>query len=145
MTREALSHAHLDRGTSPGSIAKKYWNANGIAPMFEGLMRRHASSRTKPHVTEVQRRLGDPQARRRTGLHPRVWTSTPNTSPPTGTRWRSAAQRRRTGSRRDWLVREVLMAETDEQAFRYAVDDTMGRAMREYVLPTLRMFGADQF
>ena len=48
--------------------------------------------------------------------------------------------------RKDWrLVREVVVAETDEQAFRYAVDGMMGRNMREYVLPTFRMFGMTKF
>ena len=37
----------------------------------------------------------------------------------------------RTPDRKDWrLVREVVVAETDEQAFRYAVDGMMGRNMR---------------
>ena len=38
-----------------------------------------------------------------------------------------AARSGRTPDRRDWrLVREVMVAETDEQAFRYAVDGTHG-------------------
>ena len=52
----------------------------------------------------------------------------------------------RTPDRRDWrLVREVVVAETDEQAFRYAVDGMIGRNMREYVLPTFKMIGMTKF
>lgn len=75
MTREALEiMLRIWTEDEPWEHRGKYWNANGIAPMFEGLMRRHIKPYQKPHppigVTGFQRRLGDPQARRRTGLHP---------------------------------------------------------------------------
>ena len=43
---------------------------------------------------------------------------------------------------RDWrLVREVFVAETDEEAWRLSVGGMMGRMMREYFLPLLANFG----
>jgi alkanesulfonate monooxygenase SsuD/methylene tetrahydromethanopterin reductase-like flavin-dependent oxidoreductase (luciferase family) len=48
----------------------------------------------------------------------------------------------RTPRRADWrLVREVFVAETDEQAWKLSVDNMMGRMMREYFLPLLGAFG----
>ena len=61
----------------------------------------------------------------------------------TGTRWRRA--RRRAGrkpDRRDWrLVREVFVADTDEEAWKLSTGDMMGRMMSEYFLPLLGHFG----
>jgi len=48
----------------------------------------------------------------------------------------------RTPHRKDWrLVREVFVAETDEEAWRLSVGSMMGRMMSEYFLPLLSNFG----
>ena len=48
----------------------------------------------------------------------------------------------RTPDRRDWrLVREVFVAETDEEAWRLSVGSMMGRMMGEYFLQLLANFG----
>ena len=53
-----------------------------------------------------------------------------------------AARAGRTPHRCDWrLVREVFVAETDEEAWRLSVGGMMGRMMREYFLPLLGNFG----
>jgi alkanesulfonate monooxygenase SsuD/methylene tetrahydromethanopterin reductase-like flavin-dependent oxidoreductase (luciferase family) len=39
------------------------------------------------------------------------------------------------------VVRDVLVAETDEQAKRYAIEGAMGLAWQEYLLPTYKRFG----
>jgi alkanesulfonate monooxygenase SsuD/methylene tetrahydromethanopterin reductase-like flavin-dependent oxidoreductase (luciferase family) len=53
-----------------------------------------------------------------------------------------AARTGRTVNRRDWrTVREVFVADTDEEAWRWSVDNMMGRMMREYFLPLLQVFG----
>jgi alkanesulfonate monooxygenase SsuD/methylene tetrahydromethanopterin reductase-like flavin-dependent oxidoreductase (luciferase family) len=39
------------------------------------------------------------------------------------------------------MVREVFVAETDEEAYRLSVGGMMGRMMREYFLPLLANFG----
>ena len=45
-------------------------------------------------------------------------------------------------SRRDWrLVREVFVADTDEEAWKLSAGDMMGRMMGEYFLPLLGHFG----
>ena len=53
-----------------------------------------------------------------------------------------AARSGRTPNRADWrLVREVFVADTDEEAWRLSVGGMMGRMMREYFLPLLGNFG----
>ena len=43
-----------------------------------------------------------------------------------------------TAKRTDWrVVREVFVAETDDQAWNLSVGGMMGRMMREYFLPLL--------
>ncbi len=55
-----------------------------------------------------------------------------------GRRRRPAASR----SRSDWrLVREVFVADTDEEAWQLSTGDMMGRMMGEYFLPLLGHFG----
>lgn len=50
MTREALEiMLRIWTEDEPWEHRGKYWNANGIAPMFEGLMRRHIKPYQKPH------------------------------------------------------------------------------------------------
>jgi len=45
-------------------------------------------------------------------------------------------------NRQDWrLVREVFVADTDEEAWKLSVGDMMGRMMSEYFLPLLGHFG----
>ena len=42
-------------------------------------------------------------------------------------------------------MREILVAETDEEAMRYSAGDMMGRMMGEYFLPLLANFGFTDF
>jgi alkanesulfonate monooxygenase SsuD/methylene tetrahydromethanopterin reductase-like flavin-dependent oxidoreductase (luciferase family) len=53
-----------------------------------------------------------------------------------------AAKSGHTVSRSQWRVgREFFVAETDDEAYRHAVGECMGRAAREYVLPLFGRFG----
>jgi len=57
-----------------------------------------------------------------------------------------AAAAGRTARRSDWrMVREVLVADTDEEAWRLAVNGPMERMTREYSLGVVRAFGALPF
>ena len=63
-----------------------------------------------------------------------------------GSHWDSveagAARTGRKPNRQDWrLVREVFVADTDEEAWRLSAGDMMGRMMGEYFLPLLGHFG----
>lgn len=152
MTREALEiMLRIWTEDEPWEHRGKYWNANGIAPMFEGLMRRHIKPYQKPHPPiGVTGFSAGSETLKLAGERGYIPMSLDLNTEYVATHWdaveEGALRSGRTPDRRDWrLVREVLVAETDEQAFRYAVDGTMGRAMREYVLPTFRMFGMTKF
>ena len=57
-----------------------------------------------------------------------------------------AARSGRTPRRAEWrMVREVFVAETDEEAWRLSVGGMMGRMMGEYFLPLLDNFGFKEF
>jgi alkanesulfonate monooxygenase SsuD/methylene tetrahydromethanopterin reductase-like flavin-dependent oxidoreductase (luciferase family) len=57
-----------------------------------------------------------------------------------------AARSGRTPQRAEWrMVREVFVAETDEEAWRLSVGGMMGRMMGEYFLPLLDNFGFKEF
>ena len=63
-----------------------------------------------------------------------------------GSHWESveagAAKTGRKPNRADWrLVREVFVADTDEEAWKLSAGDMMGRMMGEYFLPLLGHFG----
>ena len=63
-----------------------------------------------------------------------------------GSHWESveigAAKTGRKPNRRDWrLVREVFVADSDEEAWKLSAGDMMGRMMGEYFLPLLGHFG----
>ncbi len=52
----------------------------------------------------------------------------------------------RTPNRKDWrLVREIFVADTDEEAWELSVNGMMGRMMGEYFLPLLSNFGFKEF
>ena len=43
------------------------------------------------------------------------------------------------------MVREIFVADTDEQAWEHSVNGMMGRMMREYFLPLLQAFGFSEY
>jgi alkanesulfonate monooxygenase SsuD/methylene tetrahydromethanopterin reductase-like flavin-dependent oxidoreductase (luciferase family) len=66
------------------------------------------------------------------------------------THWESveegARRSGRTPNRAEWrLVREIFVAETDDEAMKLSVGSMMGRMMREYFLPLLDQFGFKEF
>ena len=57
-----------------------------------------------------------------------------------------AAGAGRTAHRKDWrMVREVLVADTDEEAWKLAVDGPMARMTRDYSMKVVQAFGALPF
>src|SRR5204863_426508 len=67
-----------------------------------------------------------------------------------GSHWEAveigAAKSGRTPDRGEWrMVREVFVADSDEEAMKLSVGANMGRMMREYFLPLLAQFGFFEF
>lgn len=122
MTREALEiMLRIWTEDEPWEHRGKYWNANGIAPMFEGLMRRHIKPYQKPHPPiGVTGFSAGSETLKLAGERGYIPMSLDLNTEYVATHWdaveEGALRSGRTPDRRDWrLVREVLVAETDEQ------------------------------
>lgn len=125
MTREALEiMLRIWTEDEPWEHRGKYWNANGIAPMFEGLMRRHIKPYQKPHPPiGVTGFSAGSETLKLAGERGYIPMSLDLNTEYVATHWdaveEGALRSGRTPDRRDWrLVREVLVAETDEQTHR---------------------------
>ena len=148
MTREALDIIlKLWSATEPFDYEGKYWNVSKPGEMFGVPAPAHQAV---PEAAPADRRrralqgLRHAEAGRRARLH----ADEPQPQPglrraATGNRSRSAPRKAgRTPTARDWrMVREVFVADTDEEAWRLSVGLHMGRMMREYFLPLLAEFG----
>lgn len=151
MTAEALEIIlRLWTEKEPFEHVGKYWTVNRIDTMY-----RHLEYHSKPFQSP----------------HPRIGVAGLNSPSPTlemaGERgfipmslnlgldyikdhWRSveagAARSGLTPDRSDWRVaKEVFVADTDEEAYEFAVNGEMGRYQREYMLDLFSQFGFLKF
>ena len=147
MTREALDII-LKMWTQPGPWEHrgKFWNVDKPEPMF-GILKPHIGPLQTPHPpigvaglsknSDTLKLAGErgyiPMSLNlNTGYVRSHWDAVEAGASRTG----------RTPHRGDWrLVREIFVADTDEEAMRLAVDGPMGRMMNEYFLPLLENFG----
>ena len=147
MTREALDII-LKMWTcdDPFEYRGKYWNVNGIEPMFDGRLQRHLKPLQKPYppigIAGLSPRSDTLEMAGEFGFMPLSlnlsqaylrdhWASVV----------RGAERVGRVANRRDWrVVREVYIAETDAEARKLALNGMMGRAYREYLLPLFGSF-----
>jgi alkanesulfonate monooxygenase SsuD/methylene tetrahydromethanopterin reductase-like flavin-dependent oxidoreductase (luciferase family) len=151
MTREALDIILRMWGDEPSFEYKgKYWNVSKPELMFGFL---------KPHIKPLQKpypRIGvaglsqNSDTLKMAGEHGFMPLSLNLNPAYVGTHWdavmEGAKRTGRTPSRRDWrMVREVFVAESDDQAMELSVGGMMGRMMREYFLPLLGQFGFLQY
>jgi alkanesulfonate monooxygenase SsuD/methylene tetrahydromethanopterin reductase-like flavin-dependent oxidoreductase (luciferase family) len=147
MTREALDIIlRLWSDEAPFTIQGKYWTVTKPELMF-GSLRPHLKPLQMPHprigVAGLSKNSDTLKLAGERGYLPLSLNLNPAY---VASHWDSveAGARRtgRTADRNDWrLVREICVADTDEQAWRLAVDGPMGRMMREYFLPLLANFG----
>ncbi|TCI00210.1 LLM class flavin-dependent oxidoreductase [Roseococcus sp. SYP-B2431] len=147
VTREALEII-LRTWTedAPWTHAGKYWNVSKIDPMF-GFLKPHIKPLQAPHppigVAGLSKNSDTLKLAGERGFLPMSLNLNPAY---VGSHWDSveegARRSGRTPDRRDWrLVREVFVADTDEEAWRLSVGGMMGRMMGEYFLPLLANFG----
>ena len=146
MTRESLD-IMLKIWESDGGLdyEGKYWHVNVPEPMLRTL-RHHIKPFQKPHPpigiagltpgSETLKLAGE------RGFMPLSLNLSPSY---VATHWDAVEEgARRTGrtpDRRDWrIVREIFVADTDEEAYEQCVNGGMGRMMREYLLPLLADF-----
>jgi alkanesulfonate monooxygenase SsuD/methylene tetrahydromethanopterin reductase-like flavin-dependent oxidoreductase (luciferase family) len=147
MTREALDIIlRLWRDEPPFTIEGKYWKVTKPAEMF-GLLRPHLRPVQQPHpqigVAGLSKNSDTLKLAGEHGFLPLSLNLNPAY---VASHWASveAGGRKagRTADRRDWrLVREIFVADTDEEAWRLSVEGPMGRMMGEYFLRLLGNFG----
>ena len=151
MTREALEIIlKLWAEDEPFDYAGKYWQVSKPPLMYETLVP-HIKPFQKPHppigVAGLSKGSDTLKLAGERGFIPMSLNLNPTY---VGSHWEAVEEgARRTGrtpSRSEWrLVREVFVAETDQEAQRLSVGNMMGRQMREYFLPLLASFGFTEY
>jgi len=147
MTRESLEIIlRLWTEDGPWEHKGKFWTVNKTGVMFETLYP-HLLPFQKPHppigVAGLSKNSDTLKMAGEHGFLPMSLNLNPGY---VKSHWEAVEEgARRSGKtprRADWrLVREVFVAETDEEAWKLSVEGMMGRQMREYFLPLLGSFG----
>jgi len=147
MTREALDIIlKLWESDEPFEYAGYYWTVRAPEEMY-GFLRPHLKPKQAPHppigVAGLSKGSDTLKLAGEKGYLPMSLNLNPAY---VKSHWESveigAAKADRTPDRRDWrLVREVFVADTDEEAWKLSVEANMGRMMGEYFLPLLENFG----
>ncbi|MBX6746965.1 MAG: LLM class flavin-dependent oxidoreductase, partial [Acetobacteraceae bacterium] len=147
MTREALDIIlRMWTEEEPFHYEGKYWKVDKPETMF-GFLKPHIKPLQQPHppigVAGLSKNSDTLKLAGERGFLPMSLNLNPAY---VASHWESveigAKRTGRTPHRKDWrLVREVFVAETDEEAWRLSVGSMMGRMMSEYFLPLLSNFG----
>lgn len=151
MTREALDIIlRLWSDEAEFDYKGKYWHVTKAPEMF-GFLRPHIKPLQKPHPPIGVAGLSKgSDTLKLAGEHGYIPMSLNLNPAYVGSHWEAveegARKSGRTPDRRDWrMVREIFVAETDEEAQRWSVGNMMGRMMGEYFLPLLAQFGFLEF
>jgi len=147
MTREALDIILRLWSDEPAFDYKgRFWQVAKPEPMF-GFLKPHIYPLQKPHppigVAGFSKQSDTLKLAGEKGFLPLSLNLNPAY---VASHWEAveigAARTGRTPKRTDWrLVREVFVADTDEEAWRLSAGGMMGRMMREYFLQLLGNFG----
>jgi alkanesulfonate monooxygenase SsuD/methylene tetrahydromethanopterin reductase-like flavin-dependent oxidoreductase (luciferase family) len=147
MTREALDIILRLWSDEPSfEYRGKFWNVTKPEPMY-GFLKPHIRPLQTPHppiaVAGLSKNSDTLKLAGERGFLPLSLNLNPAY---VASHWdaveQGAARTGRTPRRSDWsLVREVFVADTDEEAWRLSVGGMMGRMMGEYFLPLLANFG----
>jgi alkanesulfonate monooxygenase SsuD/methylene tetrahydromethanopterin reductase-like flavin-dependent oxidoreductase (luciferase family) len=125
----------------------RYWRANRPEPILSGGMGSHIFPFQKPHppigIAGLSPRSPTLREAGRRGLIP---LSLALSTRYVATHWDEVAagaeEAGRSADRSQWRIgREIFVAETDEEARRIALESTMGRMARDFLLPSYRSFG----
>jgi alkanesulfonate monooxygenase SsuD/methylene tetrahydromethanopterin reductase-like flavin-dependent oxidoreductase (luciferase family) len=151
MTREALDIILKMWSTDqPFEHVGKYWTVRNPELMY-GFLKPHIKPLQKPHppigVAGLSKGSDTLKLAGERGFLPMSLNLNPAY---VSSHWEAveigAAKTGRKPDRAEWrLVREVFVADTDEEAMRLSVGSHMGRMMREYFLPLLSEFDFRQY
>ncbi len=147
MTREALEIIlKLWSSPEPFDYKGKFWHVTKPDTMFQ-FLKPHIKPLQSPHppigVAGLSKGSDTLKLAGEKGFLPMSLNLSPAY---VGSHWEAveigAAKVGRTPDRGEWrMVREVFVADTDEEAFKLSAGSYMGRMMREYFLPLLGQFG----
>lgn len=151
MTREALDMIlRLWTENEPFEWKGKYWTTNKPDTMY-GFLKPHIKPLQAPHppigVAGLSKNSDTLKLAGERGFLPMSLNLNPGY---VNSHWDAveagAAKAGRKADRGEWrLVREVFVADTDEEAWRLSVGSMMGRMMGDYFLPLLDNFGFKEF
>jgi alkanesulfonate monooxygenase SsuD/methylene tetrahydromethanopterin reductase-like flavin-dependent oxidoreductase (luciferase family) len=143
MTRESLEIILKLWTEDEFEYRGQFWTVKKPGPMFDGILGPHILPFQKPHPPiGVSGVSANSETLRLAGERGFIPMSPSLNAALMASHWTSVedAARRvgRSPSRSDWrVVREVLVADTDEEALRWSLDGPIGRQMGEYFLPLL--------
>lgn len=151
MTREALDMIlRLWTDDGPYEQTGKFWTTNKPDTMY-GFLKPHLKPLQAPHppigLAGLSKNSDTLKLAGERGYIPMSLNLNPAY---VASHWDAvaagAAKSGRTPDRNEWrMVREVFVADTDEEAMRLSVGAMMGRMMGEYFLPLLENFGFKEF
>jgi alkanesulfonate monooxygenase SsuD/methylene tetrahydromethanopterin reductase-like flavin-dependent oxidoreductase (luciferase family) len=151
MTRESLEIIlKLWSSDEPFHYDGKFWKVDSPPEMI-GLLRPHIRPFQKPHppigVAGLSKNSDTLKLAGERGFIPMSLNLNPAY---VASHWDAvevgAARTGRTPSRRDWrIVREIFVADTDEEAWKLSVGNMMGRMYGQYFLPLLAAFKFTEF
>ncbi|MGE0697493.1 MAG: LLM class flavin-dependent oxidoreductase [Hyphomicrobiaceae bacterium] len=151
MTREALDIIlKMWAATEPFEYRGKFWTVQS-PPLMYGFLKPHIKPQQRPHPPIGVAGLSKNSDTLKLAGERGFWPMSLNLNPAyVGSHWEAveqgAAKVGRTPDRSQWrLVREVFVADTDEEAMRLSVGSHMGRMMREYFLKLLGEFDFLQY
>jgi len=151
MTREALDII-LKIWASDGGYEHngKYWNVNVPKPML-GTLKHHIKPLQQPHPPiGIAGFSPNSDTLKLAGERGFIPLSLNLSNSYIASHWdavvEGAKRTNRTPDRADWrIVREIFVADTDDEAYKGCVQSGMGRMMREYLLPLFHEFGFTKY
>ena len=151
MTREALDIILRLWGDEPSFHHQgQFWNVSKPETMF-GVLKPHLRPLQLPHppigVAGLSKNSDTLKLAGERGYLPMSLNLNPSYVASHWDAVEAGAKRSgRTAKRSDWrMVREVFVADTDEEAWRLSVGGMMGRMMGDYFLPLLSNFGFKEY
>ena len=152
MTAEALTIIlRLWTEDEPFTHHGKYWTVNRIEPMYGGHFQHHMLPFQKPHPPIGVAGLNSPSPTlEMAGERGFIPLSLNLGRDYVKSHWESvtagATRAGRTPDRNTWrLAKEVFVADTDEEAYKLAVNGVMGAYQRDYLLDLYGQFGFLKF
>ncbi|OLO39000.1 alkane 1-monooxygenase [Alkalihalophilus pseudofirmus] len=136
-----------DKERGPEEYRGQYWNYNTFDEMFDGLSKIHIYPYQEPHPPiGIAGMSPSSETLKLAGEKGFIPLSFGSNQEYLASHWNSVVEgAERTGretNRKDWMiVKEVFVADTDEEALELSANSAMGRFYDEYWIPLMTQFG----